>query len=311
MTDDLSHDLEAGYRALRGDGGVVRVPRDFVRVAGPQALEYLQGQLSQDLSGLDPETPGKGSVWSFVLQPTGKVDAWLRVTRRADEEFVLDVDGGFGDAVIQRLLRFKLRTKADVDVLDGWQCWSMHGGSEGGWNAGGPEIASPNDWPARSGALGGVDFLGTRRPSLGGDLPEVGIAAREAVRIECGVPKMGAELTDGTIPAEAGQWIIDRSVSFTKGCYTGQELVARIDSRGGNVPRHLRGLVVDGDVPPVGAAVLVDGAEVGILTSVARSADRGPVALAYVARKVDPPANAIVRWSGAEVPAAIEPLPLV
>ena len=96
----------------------------------------------------------------------------------------------------------------------------------------------------------------------------VGLDAYEAVRIECGVPAMGSELTERTIPAEAGQWVIDRSVSFTKGCYTGQELVARIDSRGGNVPRHLRGIVIDADPPPVGGVVVADGVEVGTLTSV-------------------------------------------
>jgi folate-binding protein YgfZ len=123
---------------------------------------------------------------------------------------------------------------------------------------------------------------------------------------------MGSELTESTIPAEAGQWIIDQSVSFTKGCYTGQELVARIDSRGGNVPRHLRGLVIDGDPPPIGSLVVVDGAEVGALTSVGRSPELGAsIALAFVARKVDPPADAVVRWDGGEVAATIKALPLV
>src|SRR5690606_7561419 len=79
--------------------------------------------------------------------------------------------------------------------------------------------------------------------------------ALEALRIECGVPAMGAELTDATIPAEAGQWLIDASVSFSKGCYTGQELVARIDSRGGNVPRPVRGLRLGQDDVPTGATL--------------------------------------------------------
>ena len=110
---------------------------------------------------------------------------------------------------------------------------------------------------------------------------------------------MGAELTENTIPAEAGQWVIDQSVSFTKGCYTGQELVARIDSRGGNVPRHLRGVVIEGDVPPVGAAVVVDEAEVGTLTSVSRSPDAGsrsrwPTSPARSSR----PPTSVVRWDG-------------
>jgi folate-binding protein YgfZ len=124
---------------------------------------------------------------------------------------------------------------------------------------------------------------------------------------------MGHELTDQTIPVEAGQWLIDASVSFTKGCYTGQELVARIDSRGGNVPRHLRGIVVGTNVvPPVGATVEVDGKEVGAITSVAESLERrAPVALAYVRRAVEPPADVTLTWEGGSAPARVEELPLV
>ena len=111
---------------------------------------------------------------------------------------------------------------------------------------------------------------------------------------------MGAELTDKTIPAEAG--IVERSVSFTKGCYTGQELVARIDSRGGNVPRHLRGVSAEEPLTP-GAAILVDGDDVGALTSVS-----GTIGLGYVRRSVsDLPVDAQVDG----VPARILELPML
>ena len=131
--------------------------------------------------------------------------------------------------------------------------------------------------------------------------------AYEAVRIEAGVPAMGAELTERTIPAETG--IVDRTVSFTKGCYTGQELVARIDSRGGHVPRHLRGVVLSGPAP-AGATLEVDGKNVGALTSVGRRPD-GAVALAYVGRDVAPPANGTVSWEGGTTSGRVEVLPLV
>ncbi len=265
MTEDLTDDFEAGYRALRGDGGLAPVPRDMVSVKGPQAAEFLQGQLSQDVAAILSGT----TECSFLLQPTGKVDAWFRVGPITDG-FAIDVAGGFGEAVKARLERFKLRTKVDIELSGTtWAHRAVRAQRQAG---SGVDIAKP--------AVEGLVFAGHR------DLPTVGLDAYEAVRVECGVPKMGAELTENTIPAEAGQWIIDLSVSFTKGCFTGQELVARIDSRGGNVPRHLRGVVVDGEVPPVGAAVVVDHAEVGTLTSVARSPERGPVALAYIARKV-------------------------
>src|SRR5687768_12379363 len=96
----------------------MKVPRDVVRVSGPDAISFLQGQLSQDVDGLAVGA----TAWSLLLQPQGKVDALVRVTRIADDAVVLDVDGGFGDAVVTRLDRFKLRVKADIDALDGWTC---------------------------------------------------------------------------------------------------------------------------------------------------------------------------------------------
>ena len=131
------------------------------------------------------------------------------------------------------------------------------------------------------------------------------------MRIEAGIPVMGRELDENTIPAEAG--VVDMSVSFTKGCYTGQELVARIDSRGGNVPRRLRGVILgDGTVPPVGATVQSESKEVGRVTSAAFSPRfDAPVALAYVRRAVEVPAEVVVEWDGGSSPARVEALPLV
>jgi tRNA-modifying protein YgfZ len=163
------------------------------------------------------------------------------------------------------------------------------------------------DWPG----LPGVDRLGPD-PVLPAGVRLCALDTYEVVRIEAGVPVMGHELTERTIPAEAGQDVIDRAVSFTKGCFTGQELVARIDSRGGHVARHLRGLVVGaGELPPVGAPVVVDGAEVGKVTSVARApgTDHG-VGLAYVRRGVTPPATAEVRYGGGALPVTVVDLPM-
>jgi folate-binding protein YgfZ len=128
----------------------------------------------------------------------------------------------------------------------------------------------------------------------------------EAERIAAGLPKMGAELTEKTIPAEAG--VIDRTVSFTKGCYTGQELVARIDSRGGNVPRRLRALLLPDRVEPGTELADSDGRPAGTVTSVAFSAARGWVAMAYVRRGVDVPGEL---WAGpGGPPVGVRELPL-
>jgi folate-binding protein YgfZ len=286
------------YRALRADAGAVWLPRDFVEVAGPEAEPYLQGQLSQDVAAI----ASGASAWSCLLQPQGKVDALVRVVRHAPDRFTLDVDGGFGDVVLARLRRFKLRTKADIEALD-WRCLAVRGPAA-------HEVAPdglPTDWPG----LPGVDRLGSD-PAVPTGVRLCARDAYEVVRIEAGVPVMGHELTERTIPAEAGQDVIDRAVSFSKGCFTGQELVARIDSRGGRVPRQLRGLVIpDGASAPVGATVEVDGATVGALTSVALSPEGGAVALAYVKRDITPPTSAAVRWDGGDCRARLEGLPLV
>ncbi len=93
---------------------------------------------------------------------------------------------------------------------------------------------------------------------------------------------------------------MDESVSFTKGCYVGQELVARIDSRGAATPRRLRRVEIDGPPPPQGTELQIDGVSVGRLTSVVANPGSGPVlALALVKRAVEPPAAAVVAGTGA------------
>lgn len=294
-------DLAEDYRALRGTAGAVELPRDFVGAAGPDVVGFLQGQLSQDVAAL----PVGGSTWAFLLQPQGKVVAFLSVLRRGDEEFVLETDAGFGPAITERLNRFKLRVKCDLEAL-AWNCLALRGPQAKDKAAGGSGHRVVADWPG----IAGVDLVG-ESPRAPAGVPMCSTEAYEAVRIEAGIPVMGREIDERTIPAEVG--VVERAVSFTKGCYTGQELVARIDSRGGNVPRRLRGLVVLGDAsPPAGAVLQVDGKDVGELTSVATSPGLGAtVALALVRRAVEPPAEVLVAWNGQSVAARVEVLPLV
>lgn len=291
MTDAATND---GHRS---PVSVAEVGRDFVLVSGPDAIEWLQGQLSQDVAEL---TEG-GSAWSFLLQPQGKVDALVRVTRSA-AGVVLDTDAGWGEHVAARLKRFKLRVKAELQPID-WRCLALRGG-DGGLAAGplGDDVVVEPAWRP------GVDIIGPA-PARPPGVEFVSAEDYEAMRIEAGFPKMGAELDESTIPAESG--FVSRAVSFTKGCYTGQELVARIDSRGGNVPRHLRRLVFDepGRQPPAGAGVTVDGKVVGSVTSAATSAAGADVALGYVARAVSPPAACEFVWEGGRRPGRVESLP--
>src|SRR6266851_552123 len=284
-------------------------PRDVLLVSGPEAVSFLQGQVSQDVAAV-----GVGeSKLSFVLQPQGKVDALVRLTRRAEDAVLVDVDGGFGPAVAERLGRFKLRVKAEIVALP-WRCLAVRGPGAGAVASGGPGedgVVVPALWPG----VEGVDVLGPA-PAVPPGTPIVAADELEWLRVRAGMPAMGRELTERTIPAETG--LVGAAVSFTKGCFTGQELVARIDSRGGHVPRHLRCVVIHGDqVPPAGAAVVVDGRPVGEITSAARGSwtcapgevGGEVVALAYVRREVEVPVAASVEWDGLGVEAGVAALP--
>ena len=259
----------------------VWLDRDVVAATGPEAAAFLQGQLSQDVLAL-----GDGeSAWSWILAPTGKVDVLVRVTRLSNDDWVLDTDGGWGTALVARLNRFKLRTKVEIFGRS-WLVLGLRGDpldeASAGADGGGESVAVRPPWPG----LTGVDLLGPA-PVVPDGLPLMAQEDYEAVRIAAGIPKMGAELTEKTIPAESG--LNDQTVSFTKGCYTGQELVARIDSRGGNVPRHLRALIPSDGVEPGTALIDDEGRAVGTVTSAAISPGGGWVALGYVGRAVAVP----------------------
>ncbi|HLI43241.1 MAG TPA: hypothetical protein VKU92_02080 [Acidimicrobiales bacterium] len=263
--------------------------RDGVLVDGPDALSWLQGQVSQDLEGLAEG----GSRLTLVLSPQGKIESFCRVTRLGHEAVLLDVEAGYGEQLHERLARFKLRVKstlAPVGVLA----------------------------TERAGA--GYDSLGPPRVSAAVEVgDETGGSAEEderfeAARIAAGVPRLGRELTEATIPHEAGEVFIERTVSFTKGCYTGQELVARLDARGAKVPRRLR-LVraadAGGGLARPGDRLVAAGEEVGALTSVARDGEGGLVALAFVKRAHvrDEPVEAELATGAGVLLATILPLP--
>jgi folate-binding protein YgfZ len=334
--------LGAEYEALRHGVGAHQLDRDVLSVSGADAASYLQGQCSQDVEGM----PIGGSADALLLSPQGKIDALVRVTRRAADVFIIDTDAGYGEVVDARLKRFRLRVEVEIEPLP-WSCVAIRGPEADGWavtlpadgadpgtGAGmGPDgvLRLPVEWPG----LSGFDLVGPL-PAPGGPIDDwvdpgvlrCGDAAWEAVRIEAGVPVNGREITDSTIAAEVG--LVERTVSFTKGCFTGQELVARLDARGSKVARKMSGLVlgagapggVEGsaghELPPTGAAVLtVDGEfEVGHLTSVAWSPGlRAAVGLALLHRRIAPPAQVVVCWTADGDPrqaaAEARPLPLV
>lgn len=242
----------------------IRIDRDVVSVSGPDARSFLQSQLSQDITGM---SIGDARA-SFVLQPTGKVDALVRIACVGDESFTLDVDHGWGDAVMARLQRFKIRVKADM-IVDTRSCLAYR--LCAGEQIGHAVAAWHNDGSA-------FDVIEKNATPIEG-IREGSQAEFDELRVHAGWPLMGSDLTTDMIPGETG--IIEDAVSFTKGCYPGQELVERMDSRGSTAPRMLRVIHATSGVS-VGADVIIDGAIVGKYTSVA-----GDYALALIKRGVD------------------------
>ena len=290
--------LEAEEEALIGGAGAVRRKFDLVEVTGEQAISFLDGQLSQNVAQV---APGQ-AAWSFVLQPQGKVVALVRVSPISPERVLLVTDPGFGEPLVERLNRFRLRVKAELSHRE-VDAVSVRGPSTAALSRpAGPVVDSLwAEWP-------GWDHLDSN------DLPLGAVAcsgtAWEVARIRAGVPVNGAELTEKTIPAESG--LVPLAASMTKGCYVGQELVARIDSRG-HVNRHLRRLTFEAGegTPPPGAELFLRSEPdkgVGQITSSAFSAVAGgPVALGYVRREVDPGAQIAARWAGGEAKGEIVP----
>ena len=269
--------------------GACATGRAVLAVSGPDAEAFLQGQLSQDIEAL---AQGQ-SAWSLILQPQGRIDAFVRVTRRASDQFILDTDGPL-EQVIVRLKRFMLRTDVTLAQLD-WQCIAVRGPGAAEAAVSG-KVVGPVP-------TGGIDVLGPA-PAVAEEVPRIDPDALEAHRIRCGFPRMGVDIDHRTIPAEAE--VVPWTVSFTKGCFTGQELVARMDSRGSTAPRYLRLLTLEDRADLAGGDPIasIDGAGIGTVTSAAWDAIAGTtVALGYIKRSLEMPAEVQVAGFSAQASA--------
>jgi folate-binding protein YgfZ len=219
---------------------VVRRLRSFVRVAGPDAEDYLQRMLSNDIEAL-----GEGErCEALLLTPKARIIAPVRVLRRGETDFLLSTEPELGDVLQRHLRRMRLRAQCEIEPEE-HEAWQI---------------------------LGGAEVL-DERPE--GD--EVADEEAERMRIEAGVPRWGRELDETVLPAEAR--LDETHISFTKGCYPGQEPIARQHYRG-KVNRRLRVLDVEGNAEP-GTDLLLDGKVVGRITSAAQG-----VALGYVRTEV-------------------------
>jgi folate-binding protein YgfZ len=295
-------DVVAEHRAIRDDVALVNGGHELVWVEGPGTVAFLQGLISQDL-----EAMATGEVRrSFLLAPQGKLDALLWVMKEP-ERVGLIVDAGLGGRVVERLNHYRIRVKAEVR-LEELAVRSLWGPLSRAVAEVSDHWADRDDivrvpFPTRS-----VDRVLMVGDSWASTVPQAGELAMTAARVEAGEPVMDRDVDESTIPQETG--LVPDAVSFTKGCYLGQELVARIDTRG-RVNRHLRGLAVTRNVlPPEGASVWSGDREVGVITSVTESVFVGaPIGLSLLRREVEPGDEVEIRWPTASAPALVRDLP--
>jgi folate-binding protein YgfZ len=235
-------------------------PRAYVRVQGPDAGDFLQRMVSNDVLAGE-------SVDALLLTAKAKVIAPLLVWRRGADDFLLLTEPELGDVVVSHLTRMRFAAKCEIALEEHTSAIVFEAGAG---------IAN-RDYGVPASEVLDADL----DPTVRGD-------ELERLRIEAGTPRFGRELDDRVLPAEAG--LDERAISFSKGCFPGQEPVARQHHRG-KVNRKLRVLQVDGDAARPETPVLYGEKEVGRVTSAVRG-----LALAYV--RVEVPEDAVLAVAG-------------
>ncbi len=302
-------ELDGQYRSLREGAGIVdRSQRGKLVVRGPEALDYLEGQVTNDVSALQP---GDG-CYAALLDRKGHMQADLRLLVLSPEEAWLDAEAIATERLRRHLEMYKIGRQVEVDdVTAGRALLSVIGptaaevvGSEQPGSEHSHAEASVGGASCRMVATDlGVDLIcaaaeaGTVRDALhaSGAAPASEDAA-EILRVESGRPRFGAEMTERTIPEEAG--INERAVSFTKGCYIGQETVARLHYKG-KPNRHLRGLRLSAAAGH-GDVIRLGDREVGAVGTACVSPTLGPIALAVVRREAGPGERVTVGADGSD-----------
>jgi tRNA-modifying protein YgfZ len=288
-------ELDGQYRALREEAGYLGRERAILLVKGPDAAEYLQGQLTNDTEGLDT---GQG-CYAALLNRKGHLEADMRVLRLEPGDLWLDLEPGAAEGVLRHLRTYSIGRDVEIeDVTDRWAITSVIGPRApelAGVEGLGPEHAQHHrDWDgievlAVATDLG-IDLItradqerGVRERLADAGTAEVGEAAAEVIRVESGRPRFGLDMGPELMPAEAG--ITERAVNFEKGCYIGQEPVARLHYRG-KPNRSLRGLRLSGPAAQ-GDVLRLGEREVGTVGTVCLSPALGPVALAVIRREAE------------------------
>jgi tRNA-modifying protein YgfZ len=311
--DDASRE----YAALRDACGAVRRDERARWVfAGDKAGETLAGLVTNDVEVL---TPGTG-CYAAALTPKGRIVADVRVFRR-EQDYLVDVASraslGWSELVRKYV---NPRAAKFADVTESTGCVGVYGPrapsvvtrvfqldpalvaslvpyshfevrhGEGALRM----VRSPDFGVAGFDIMGSIGDVDAAFDAIiaAGSRP-VGLAAADIVRVEAGRPEWGIDMDDTTIPQEANLEAL-HAISYTKGCYTGQEVVARVHFRG-HVNRHIRGLAADVPMPPRGALVSTDHVELGEVRSSVISPKFGPIALGMVRREIVPGSEILVR----------------
>lgn len=264
------------YEVARAEGVVVdRTGRGLLRLTGPQAVWFLQQTVTADVDDL-----AEGS-WreSAFLTPKGKLVSHFRVGRTGADELWLDIEPPAAD-LADWLVRYRFRTK--VEIEDRTTSVTTVVGPAAAELARPGDVIATDDAVTFGSTLGDVAVADVHG-ALHHSLPSAPDDVLEILRIEAGVPRFGVDYTTDHLPQEAG---LTRVVPIDKGCYVGQETVARIHFRG-HVNKVTRKLTItDGDAEP-GRDLLQDGDRVGVITSVAASPRLGRIAIGMV--RVEPP----------------------
>jgi folate-binding protein YgfZ len=275
-------DAEGEYRALREEAAVADLGfRTIVRATGADRVSFLQGMLTNDVARLEP---GRNRP-ALLLTIQGRVTADVRIAG-TDDALLLDVDVRVRPAFVAALE--KLIIADDVELASTGDALLGVEGPRAG------DVIARAGLDAR--VLGGGEF-GDDGVVVHADATAVarvwdalvdagarpcGMEALEGRRVELGIPRVGLDMDETTLALEVP---VERAVSQTKGCYLGQEVVARGSARG-HVNRRLVGLLLEGPLPPRESPLVRDGKEVGRLTSVARAWGIGvPAALGFVRRE--------------------------
>ena len=293
------------YELLTQDAGLLERPgRAVLQLDGSEVAEFLQGQVTNDVESLDP---GSG-CYAALLDHKGKLRADMRILAMVPNRLLVDADTGSRAVLAHTFTTYSLgRDVRITDLTDERTVLSLIGpGARQRLDVGPPET----EHASVEGAHGlyvatdlGVDVItdADRLDAARELAPAVSEEAAEGVRIESGRPRLGMDMGSNTIPQEAG--LNDRAVSFTKGCYVGQETVARLHYRG-KPNRHLRGLELSQPVEH-GVPIVLGEKEVGTVGSSCVSPRLGPIALALVRREASP-GDAVVVGG---VPATVVELP--